>query len=305
MKILPKKMYAVARIATCPNAVQFDPNRVAFTDTATMFAPRSDLIRFPFDLVFVSRIYRYYYALSCRMSYLNLYRGDIYPTNLRLLPWSEELGLQSERIESLRNSLVSACETAFKTNIAMFAELDTLPLRSLSEVVRDSKGTKLSWSESFTKGTEKIEIAETVPLLATEEGKRLQVSQYMFDWLEITSDEISASLLVALLARSGELVGREDILKMRIPVDETSRNAFSKIVERFNTADHMVAIETVVDNLDAIVGPALGLETEDIAVIRKDMLEDPFLKNIVPRYPGTETRLHGYRTGLDSSERYD
>jgi len=34
------------------------------------------------------------------------------------------------------------------------------------------------------------------------------------------------------------------------------------------------------------------------------MLTDPFLKNIVPRWPGSSTRLHGYRTGLDSSERY-
>jgi hypothetical protein len=35
------------------------------------------------------------------------------------------------------------------------------------------------------------------------------------------------------------------------------------------------------------------------------MLTDPFLKNIVPRWPGSSTRLHGYRTGLDSAERYN
>ncbi len=54
----------------------------------------------------------------------------------------------------------------------------------------------------------------------------------------------------------------------------------------------------------ARVGPALGLDAADIAAIREDMRTDPFLKNIVPRWPGSSTRLHGYRTGLDSAERY-
>jgi hypothetical protein len=38
--LLPDKVYGVAMIATCPNAVAFDPSRIMFTDTATMFAPR-------------------------------------------------------------------------------------------------------------------------------------------------------------------------------------------------------------------------------------------------------------------------
>ena len=42
----------------------------------------------------------------------------------------------------------------------------------------------------------------------------------------------------------------------------------------------------------------------DLAIIRKEMTEDPFLKNIIPRWPATQTRIHGDRTGLDSSDRY-
>jgi hypothetical protein len=49
----------------------------------------------------------------------------------------------------------------------------------------------------------------------------------------------------------------------------------------------------------------LGLDDADLASIRREMLEDPFLKNITPRWPSTETRIHGYRKGLDSSGRYD
>jgi N-6 DNA methylase len=303
--ILPEKMYAVAMIATCLNAVEFNPHRIAFTDTATIFVPRSDLAEFPFDLLFISRVYRYYYALSCRMSYLNLYRSHVYPTNLRLMPWSDNLVLQAGRIEILRAALISTCEIAFNTRSAMLAELESLTLRSLAEVVRETSGAKITWSESFSKGVERIEIAETISVVPTEQGGRLQVSEYVFDWLEITSEEISKSVAAALQVRVGELVDRNDVLKLRIPVDQKARSAFSKIVARYTSVDHMTGIEAVIDDLDAIIIPALGLDNDDLSAIRKDMLEDPFLRNIIPRYPGTETRLHGYRTGLDSSERYD
>ena len=60
----------------------------------------------------------------------------------------------------------------------------------------------------------------------------------------------------------------------------------------------------VVDQLDALVGPALGLNSEDIAFIQKDSSTDPFLSKIYPRYPYTETRRHGFRTRLDRHDRY-
>jgi hypothetical protein len=303
--ILPPKMWAVARIATCPNAVSFDPRQIAFTDTATIFAPRSDLDQFPFDLLLLSRIYRYYYVLSCRMSFLNLYRGDIYPTNLRLLPWNEALSDCAVAIESCRAPLISSCETAFRTEATMFAELNRLPVKPFKHVVRGSSGTKVYWSESFTKGTEKIEIAGTIVSSPADEGTHLQVSQYLFDWIEVTSDEIATSLKVALQPRVGQSIDRDTILELPIPVDKSAREAYLALVQRFRTADHQAAIDKVVDRLDSLVGPALGLSTAEIDAIRKDMMQDPFLKNIRPRYPATATRLHGYRTGLDSADRYD
>ena len=303
--ILPSKMWAVARIATCPNAVAFDPKKVAFTDTATIFAPKKELMNVPFDLLFLSKVYRYFYVLECRMSYLNLCRGDIYPTNLRLLPWSDTLAKKSNSIEAFRQPLQSACETAFNTREAMFNELSKLALRPLKDVVRAKGGAKLIWSESFIKGVEKIELTSEVIQTPAEEGVRLQISQYMFDWIVVTSEEIALSLKIALQVRAGEPVDREDILNFAIPLDEKTRIAYIKIVERYRTADHHAVIEKIVDDIDVIVGPVLGLTLDDVAAIRKDMSEDPFLKKIRPRYPASETRIHGYRTGLDSSDRYD
>jgi hypothetical protein len=97
---------------------------------------------------------------------------------------------------------------------------------------------------------------------------------------------------------------REDLLDMLIPPDAATRAEYEATIQLYGGTDHQAAIEAEVDRIDALVGPALGLDAADLAAIREDMLNDPFLKNIVPRWPGSTTRLHGYRTGLDSSERY-
>jgi hypothetical protein len=171
--------------------------------------------------------------------------------------------------------------------------------------VRAASGTKVYWSESFSKGAEKIEIAGTIVGSPADEGTHLQVSQYLFDWIEITSDAVARSLAAALQVRAGRLIDRDAILSLPIPLDHSGREAYVEVVQRYRSADHQAAIDKVIDERDAIVGDALGLSHEEITSIRKDMREDPFLKNIKPRYPATATRLHGYRTGLDSPDRYN
>ncbi|WP_439544679.1 N-6 DNA methylase [Sandarakinorhabdus sp.] len=303
MDILPERMWAVARISTCPNAASFDPRVIAFTDTATVFAPRLDLIAVPFDILFVSRIYRYFYVLMGRMSYLNLMRGDVYPTNLRLLPWNETLALAAQPLEALRADFNAACADALHTQTQMFSELDRLPLLALRDAVRSAQG-KIEWSESFRRGAEKIEISRALSLNQGQLGWHLQVSDQLYDYLDISDEATARGLLTALRARPGVGVDREELLGMAIPPDAGVRAAYEAIVARFNGSDHQAAIEAQVDRIDALVGPALGLDADDLAAIRHDMLTDPFLKQIVPRWPGSSTRLHGYRTGLDSSQRY-
>jgi hypothetical protein len=129
----------------------------------------------------------------------------------------------------------------------------------------------------------------------------------MLDWVKVPDEASALGLAIALSARAGtdeRMVDREALLNMPVPHDAETRAAYAAIVNQYRDADHAGAIEAVVDQIDALIGPALGLNAADLASIRKDMLEDPFLKNITPRWPATETRIHGYRTGLDSSERY-
>lgn len=311
MDILPNRLWAVARIERCPNAVSFNPREIAFTDTATIFGPRADLVDVPFDLMFVSRIYRYFYALAAKMSFMNAYRGDIYPTNLRLLPWNESIAKVASKLEALRDDLVSACENHFRTEAAMFAALAALPLRPFRDVVKDGvKGTggKVEWSESLNKGTDKIELSPACKAMVEDDCWHIGISDYLLDWVKVPEEAAALGLATALAARAGteqKMVDRSILLDMPIPPDAATRAKFDAIVKEYREADHAKAIDTVVDKIDALIGPALGLDTADIASIRTDMTDDPFLKNITPRWPATETRIHGYRTGLDSSDRYN
>lgn len=302
--ILPSRLFAIAQIERCPNACSFDPSTSAFTNTATLFAPRADLSNFPFDLLFLSRVYRYFYALAGRMSFMNMMRSHIYPANLRLLPWNDALAFSGQPLEALRPALLTACADAFRTEEAMFAELDRLSLRPFRDAVRDGKG-KVEWSESFRRAAEKIEVAPNLHLAQREDGAwRMQVSEYLYDHLDITGEDAARGLKSALSVRTGDLVDKDGLLAMRIPPDPETRAQFEDIVARYGGSDHMDAVEAVVDQIDALIGPPLGLDEADLAAIRHDMRTDPFLKNIQPRWPGTQTRLHGYRTGLDSPDRY-
>ncbi len=301
--ILPERLWAVAMISTCPNAVAFDPRKVAFTDTATIFGPRADLANLPFDLLFISRIYRYFYALAGRMSFLDMMRSHVYPTNLRLLPWNEALALTAQPLEKLRAAFVEACANAFRTEERTFAELAKLPLKPFRDVVRDAGG-KVEWSESFLRAAEKIEVSAAPSLVLGDMGWRLTVSEQVYDWLIVSDEDAARGLHAALTAMSGEAVDREALLDLPIPPDTATRADYEATIELYGGTDHQAGIEAEVDRIDALVGPALGLDADDLAAIRDDMLTDPFLKNIVPRWPGSSTRLHGYRTGLDSSDRY-
>lgn len=309
-ELLPKRCYAVAQITTCPNALPFNPCEFVFTNTATIFAPKDQFSAVPFDLLFVSRIYRYFYALECRMSYLNMMRSHVYPTNLRLLPWNDGLSLVAAELEDLRPALVSACENHFRTEAAMFAALDGLSLRKFRDVFKaqtKASGGKVEWSESLNKGTDKIELSGALAAAADGDGWHITLSGYMLDWVKVPDEASALGLAIALSARAGtdeRMVDREALLNMPVPQDTETRAAYAAIVSQYRDADHAGAIEAVVDQIDALIGPALGLNPADLASIRQDMLEDPFLKNITPRWPATETRIHGYRTGLDSSERY-
>jgi hypothetical protein len=68
-------------------SLQGNSNAIPTKDGKLRSLPLGDIARYV--NVFLSRIYRYFYALTCHMSYLNMNRSQVYPTNLRLLQWNE------------------------------------------------------------------------------------------------------------------------------------------------------------------------------------------------------------------------
>ena len=185
----------------------------------------------------------------------------------------------------------------------MQRELNGIGLIPLRDAIRTEDDARIECSESFTSGEEKIEIAAVSPG-ATEEGWHVQVSEMIYDWVELTSEVIARRLHMVLETIAGEGIDRNSLLKLPIPADDAGEKAFEEIVTRYGSTDHEAELAAEIDKLNQIVGTALGLNPDEIAFIGKEMGDDPFLKQIRPRYPFTATRLHGYRTGLDSSERY-
>ncbi len=157
------------------------------------------------------------------------------------------------------------------------------------------------------KGNEKIELSGDCTAVPEADGWHVGISEYLLDWVKVPVEAAALGLKIALRARAGtdrKMVDRSTLIDMPIPADAATRESYARIISEYRDADHAGAIESVVDRIDCLLGPALGLNDDDLALIRKEMIEDPFLRNIIPRWPATETRLHGYRTGLDSSDRY-
>lgn len=303
-ELLPAHGYAVARVAHCVNAVAFDPKQAAFTDTATLFFPRADLAEFPFDLYFLSNIQVFFYAIAARMGILDTLRSDVYPTNLAVMPWSEALKGVGEEIEALRQPLVEACHRRFQAREALQEALRALALPTLKDHLRDDKDARIFWAECFDHPEYEVEIA--APRVDERQPDEVQVyfSGSLLEWLELTRRDLAEGLALALLQREGESLTKGNILNLPIPVAEAERDAWERVIGEHHETRLEAEMAARLNELDQLVGAALGLDAADIAFIQHELRTDPFLKGIRPRYPGTVTRKQGFRTGLDSSSRY-
>lgn len=303
-EFLPAHGYAVARVAHCVNAVAFNPATVAFTDTATLFFPRTDLMAFPFDLYFLSDIHVFFYAIAARMGILRTLRSDVYPTNLGVMPWSETLKETGPEIEALRQPLVDACHRRFQAREALREALLALKLPILKDRLRADKNARIFWAGCFDHPEYEVEIAG--PRVDERQPDEIQVyfSGGLLEWLETTRRDLAEGLVVALAQREGESLTKGNILNLPIPVTDTERGAWERVIQGHQEARLEAEMTARLNDLDQLVGAALGLDAADIAFIQNELRSDSFLRGIRPRYPGTVTRKQGLRTGLDSSERY-
>ena len=303
--LLPSHGFAVARVAHCPNAVRFDARTTAFTDTATLFFPNAEWQGFPFDVLLLSRLYGFTYSLGARMGVLRLFRSDIYPTNLRLLPCPPRLlDIQTE-LEALRVPLVAACRQRFQAKVALREALATLRLATLKKRIQADSNVTIAFSESFE--TADYEITVNSPSLASvDEGVMVRPSrQQLLDGVRLSREDFAKGIVMALQLLDGEDVTRSRLLNLPIPVTPEECQQWETTVARFAEETLIADMEHQLDELDALIGAALDLDAEEIAFVQRECREDSFLSRIRPRFPGTDTRRQGFRTGLDSAARYE
>lgn len=304
LHILPDRGLAVAQMAHCPNGATFDPRASAFTNTATIFFPKDNLAQFPFDVLLLSNIYVYFYALAARMGALDAYRSHIYPVNFGKLPWNDSLTQHQGGIEQLRPRIVDACEKVFNARATLDAAIDGAGFNSLKDALKNHKHASIEWGHSFDMPDHVAEISKTSATELDEGFIRIFISQDLMDWIKVNDRDIADGLMLALELYKGESLKKADIFKLLIPAGQNQRNQWTSIISSHSVQSAENEMTQAINDLDRIVGKALGLNDDDIDFIQKDLSEDSFLKHISPRYPGQETRKQGFRTGLDSSDRY-
>ncbi|GHU45648.1 hypothetical protein AGMMS50289_17280 [Betaproteobacteria bacterium] len=301
--ILPPRGLAIAGVAHCPNGVVFDPGKAAFTNTASLFFPKNTLSDVPFDLLLMSNVYVWFYAIAARMGVLDTLRSHIYPTNLAFLPWNDTLAAKAPEIEAMRTSLISACTNRLRAAEATKQALSDLGFQTVKHRIRADKDARISFGEHFSES--KYEAVLTISSLQPfDDDWRVRLSADMFDWVECNRLDIAEGLKLALAQKEGEAVGKSAILNMPIPGNDVERSKWKEVVAKHGEEALKQAMTDALTRLDALVGVCLGLAPDDIRKIQQDLAEDPFLRGIRPRYPGTVTRKQGFRTGLDDSDRY-
>ncbi len=301
--ILPNVGYALAGVAHCANAVKFDPRKMAFTNTATLFFPRDDLVNIPFDLLMLSNIYIWFYALATRMGILDTQRSHIYPTNFAMLPWNEAFAEAADELENMRESVIKACRNRIDAEQSLRTALSGLNLLTLKQRVQANADAKLSWSDGFSEKDYEVEIG--VPaVLNQEDGYLVNLADGLLDWVYCNQQDISRGLAAALRQRKGQALNKSTLFNLPIPLTDAELEQWNTVVVHYQEEVLEQEMLDALNALDQVVGRCLGLTPTDIAEIQRDLREDPFLKGIRPRYPGTVTRKQGFRTNLGSGERY-
>lgn len=302
--IHPARGLAVARVAHCPNGVIFDSAKIAFTNTATIMFPRDDLIGIPFDLLLMSNVYVWFYALAARMGILRTLRSDLYPTNLAFLPWSETLVTHSAEIEAMRKTLLDACTSRLAAVESLRTALVQLGFESLKNRVKEDSEAKVGFGENFADPKYESTIGEAT-VVVVEDGWRVSWSGDLFDGVEFNRKDIAEGLAIVLKQKLGHEMDKSSLLNLPIPVSAEEVAAWDRVVTNHQASALEQAMNDAINALDQIVGECLGLNKSDILEIQRDLSTDPFLKGIRPRYPGTITRKQGFRSGLDSEDRYE
>lgn len=122
--------------------------------------------------------------------------------------------------------------------------------------------------------------------------------------ITVPTELIAHLILAGLRLYDGEEFSRKKLLTAPIPPTEEIAVKLDEVVKGFAPDRLELAVYQELDKIDQLVGTTLGLTEAQIALIGREMAEDPFLSRIRPRYPYFTPKLRGRRLRLESSARY-
>lgn len=305
--VMPNKCFAFLQISLAPTSVMFNMHEKVFLDTASLFVPSEKYQNFPFDLLMISNIYRFFYGTYSRMGAVEISWSHHYPTNLSWLPWTDNLLQYSEAIESHREKYLEACKAMHNRGEALLSKLAELDTVTFQKAVIESISKKhwtIEWN-GMESESRSISAKSTNFTGHLNDGSYIiQLGEDLHSWIGIADIDLAKRFAAALTIHDGRTLKRDDIIKMEIPKDNNNLDKFVEAVNEYDTGGSFGLYKEIVDSIDDDVCNAFNLETSDKELIKHEMTYDSFLKNIKPSLPFTGKKKRGLLTGLGKSDRY-
>ena len=300
--ILPQRGFAFHQIAPAVYCAPFDPREMVLLDTTSLFFPEDRLADFPFDLLVLSRIYQYIWALGHREGVLFRARAHVYPSTVRRLPWTERLLEFAGPLRDLRARFLEACQQLNQTERVLRERLTTFGATSVRECLRGDVDLRVDWCPAL-QGAEACEIGVPATTELDDGQWIVQPGDDVEKWAAFNNRELAEAFVEGLLLHPGESLRLAALLDLPIPpADALAR--WREIAAQLTGASGASALEEVLDAVDACVAEAYGMPQEELETVWREFETDPMLRRVQPNLPFAQRRRLGLRTGLTASDRF-
>ena len=275
------KPYKAAWIEQAFHTGQETKNMLKSYVTFDPFMP-IDPESFPLDLLLTSRVYGWITLLSLRSSYQNKLRSQLYPSTIGNLPWSENLAAVEADLEALRDPFLNACRARFEAARELDRQAAALALvpRKAAFKAHAAKTDKLVPSAAFDDGEPILvalqddESSDPLTVTLSEDGHAVPMPNALL--------VARLRLGLALAQAKGMEITKGNLPTLFVPEDDATETALVDLLARFDPIAVESEVQACVDEIDRVVGPALGLTPGGIDFIQTDMRDDPFLSRVRP-----------------------
>ena len=299
--ILPRKGFAFHQISPALTCAPFAPKNCVMLNTASLFFPKTELAKFPFDFLVLSRLYQYLFAFSQREAILFRARCHVYPSTIRRLPWSDKLIEHQDALLKLRGEFLTACENLHRRKEVLLEKLEASPHTTLKEIVTDAAKARVEWSEELLAG-KSVKIGE--PVIYERDGLFvIQPAEDLLHWIAINDETIARCFVEGLKLQAEESLSRNVMTNLSIP-QPAALKAWLKTIAEFDEENYEKSLDGILDKLDKLVAKAFKIPVAEVAFIKTEFQTDPMLRRVRPNLPFTSRRLVGLRKNLAASDRY-